>query len=139
MIRTAAHIITTTATRTSTGTRIATNTSTTLATSSSVLSTGAAVPAVATLAAGRTVDFVSDTISATATPTATGTHCPDWAKAPGSATADVWAAVTGNARYQNVSNGWLIRGVSRQAAELLAYARSTVWVFVGLETGVAES
>ena len=53
---------------------MARNTSTTLVTSSTVLSTGAAIPAVATLAAGRTVDFVSDTTSATTTPMATGIH-----------------------------------------------------------------
>jgi len=35
------------------------------------------IPAVATLAAGRTVDFVSDTTSAVTTPMATGIHCPD--------------------------------------------------------------
>ena len=58
-----------------------------------VLSTGAATPAVATLATGRTADFVSDTTSAVTTPIATGIHCPDCANAPGSATADVWAAV----------------------------------------------
>ena len=33
-----------------------------------------AIPAVATLAAGRTVDFVSDTTSAVTTPIATGIH-----------------------------------------------------------------
>ena len=58
-----------------------------------VESTGAATPAVATLAAGRTVDFVKDTTSATNTPTTIGIHWPDCAKAPGSATAAVWAAV----------------------------------------------
>jgi hypothetical protein len=45
-----------------------------LVTSSTVLSTGAAMPAVATLAAGRTADFVKDTASAVTTPMATGIH-----------------------------------------------------------------
>ncbi|MDT5365373.1 MAG: hypothetical protein QOC69_7135 [Mycobacterium sp.] len=47
----------------------------------------------ATLAAGRTADFVSDTTRATTTPTTTGIHCPVCANAPGSVTAEVWAAV----------------------------------------------
>ena len=42
--------------------------------SSTVLSTGAATPAVATLAAGRTALFVSDTTSAVMTPMTTGIH-----------------------------------------------------------------
>ena len=50
------------------------NTKLTLVTSSTVLSTGAATPAVATLAAGRTALFVSDTTSAVTTPMATGIH-----------------------------------------------------------------
>src|SRR5882757_429194 len=83
----------TTPTNTRTGSRIAAKTRPTLATSSIVLSTGAATPAVATLAAGRTVDFVSDTTSAVTTPTAIGIHWPDCANAPGSVTAEVWAAV----------------------------------------------
>jgi len=62
-------------------------------TSSTADSTGAAIPAVATLAAGRTVDFVSDTTSAVTTPIAMEIHCPDCANAPGSVTADVCAAV----------------------------------------------
>ena len=73
-IRTTAHTSATTATSTSTGTRIARKTSPTLVMSSIVDSTGAAMPAVATLAAGRTVDFVSDTTSAVTTPMATGIH-----------------------------------------------------------------
>src|SRR5688500_13705430 len=93
MIRQTAHTSAMTATNTSTGTRIAKNTRPTLVASSKVLSTGAAILAVATLAAGRTADLVSDTASATTTPTTTGIHCPDCAKAPGSVTADVWADV----------------------------------------------
>jgi hypothetical protein len=58
-----------------------------------VLNTGAATPAVATLAKGRTDDFVNDTTSAVTTPIATGIHCPDCANAPGSATAEVCEAV----------------------------------------------
>jgi hypothetical protein len=54
--------------------QIARNTNPTLVMSSMVDSTGAAIPAVATLAAGRTVDFVSDTTSAVTTPIATGIH-----------------------------------------------------------------
>ena len=61
-------------TSTSAGIRIATNTSPTLVTSSMVLSTGAATPAVATLAAGRTAVFVRCTTSAVTTPIAIGTH-----------------------------------------------------------------
>lgn len=101
--------------------------------SSTVLSTGAATPAVATLAAGRTVDFVNETTSATTTPMTTGTHWPAWAKAPASVTAAVCAAVTGNARYQNVSNGWLIRGVGRQAAELWSLNSDRTPVFGSCE------
>src|SRR5882724_3814072 len=92
-MRITAHTNTSTANSTSTGTSIAANTSPTLKMSSTVLSTGAATPAVATLAAGRTVDFVSDTTSAVTTPTAIGIHWPDCANAPGSVTAEVWAAV----------------------------------------------
>ena len=50
------------------------NTSATLVMSSIVLSTGAANPAVATLAAGRTVVFVRWTTNAVTTPIAIGTH-----------------------------------------------------------------
>ena len=42
--------------------------------SSIVDSTGAATPAVATFAAGRTADFVNDTTNATRTPTTIGIH-----------------------------------------------------------------
>ena len=42
---------------------------------------------------GRTADFVSDTTSATTTPTTIGIHWPDCANAPGSVTAGVCAAV----------------------------------------------
>lgn len=56
------------------GSRIAANTRPMLTRSSVVLSTGAAAPAVATSAAGRTVDLVSDTTSATTAPAATGIH-----------------------------------------------------------------
>ena len=59
---------------------MATNTRPTLVTSSNVLSTGAATPAVATLATGRTADFVSDTTRAMTTPIATGIHWPELAK-----------------------------------------------------------
>jgi hypothetical protein len=78
---------------TSTGTNTATKTSPMLATSSTVDSIGAATPAVATFAAGRTAVLVSDTASATTTPIATGIHPPDLAHCPGSATAAVCAAV----------------------------------------------
>ena len=62
------------------------------------------------MAAGRTVDLVSDTASATTTPMTTGIHCPDWANAPGSVTADVWAAVpeTGDAGAETIRRA--IRG-----------------------------
>ena len=50
------------------------NTSPMLMPSSTVDSTGAATPAVATLAAGRTADLVSDTNSATRTPITIGIH-----------------------------------------------------------------
>jgi hypothetical protein len=72
---------------------IASATSPTLVTSSIVLSTGAATPAVATLAAGRTAVLVRCTTSATTTPIATGIHWPERAIAPGSVTATVCAAV----------------------------------------------
>ena len=58
-----------------------------------VLSTGAATPAVATLAAGRTAVLVKCTTSAVTTPIATGTHWPVRANSAGSVTAAVWAAV----------------------------------------------
>src|ERR1700750_511947 len=83
----------TTKTSTSTGINSATNTNPTLVMSSIVDSTGAATPAVATLAAGRTADFVRCTTSAMTTPIATGIHLPDCANSPGPATAAVWAAV----------------------------------------------
>jgi hypothetical protein len=83
------HTTSASTTSTTTGSRIAKNTNATLTPSSMVDSTGAAPPAVATFAAGRTVDFVSDTTSATSTPTTIGIHWPDWAKAPGSVTAAV--------------------------------------------------
>ena len=71
---TAAHTIATTRTSTSSGNTIATTASPVLRMSSTVLSTGAAIPAVVTLAAGRTVVFVRWTTNATTTPTAIGTH-----------------------------------------------------------------
>ncbi len=90
---TAAQAISATTTSTSAGSRIATNTNPTLVKSSTVLKTGAATPAVATLATGRTAVFVRCTTRATTTPIAIGTHWPDVTKAPGSVTAAVCDAV----------------------------------------------
>ena len=58
-----------------------------------MLKTGAATPAVATLATGRTAVFVRCITRATTTPIAIGTHWPDETKAPGSVTAAVCDAV----------------------------------------------
>ena len=65
----------------------------TLVKSSMVLSTGAATPAVATLAAGRTAVLVRCTARAVTTPMTTGTHWPVRANSAGSLTAAVCAAV----------------------------------------------